>query len=203
MQSSYERGFASDLVPVRSEIELTKSVYNGEVELKSDGSFFMDPASQQYVSKPSIEVDMAWTRLLDGLNIDIDQSEADLEGKTFKWPESGTYFTGLEVFHSLHCLNRLRQAMYPEYYNDLFSDPNDPPRERHIGHCINHLRQAIQCHADLTPMEWKQVGKKVILNTATQHTCRNFEKIQSWAIKRKTNFDKFKMIQNGSLTIVD
>lgn len=39
-----------------------------------------------------------------GLNIDLDPSEVNLEGKTFQWPDSGRYFTGLEVFHSLHCL---------------------------------------------------------------------------------------------------
>jgi hypothetical protein len=51
-----------------------------------------------------------------GLNIDLDESEADLDGRTFQWPESGEYFTGLEVFHSLHCLvcvpSRINSPIY-------------------------------------------------------------------------------------------
>lgn len=57
----------------------------------------------------------------------------------------------LEVYHSLHCLvsstflydgvgklltensqNRLRQALYPEYYH-VFDNPDDPSRAAHIS----------------------------------------------------------------------
>ncbi|KAE8140094.1 hypothetical protein BDV38DRAFT_240974 [Aspergillus pseudotamarii] len=111
--------------------------------------------------------------------------------------------------------------MYPTYY-DVFSHPDDPSREDHIGslltyihfplqiisltsvgHCINHLRQAIQCHADLTPMEWIFVDRKIILNTATHHTCRNFNKIHEWAWQRRTNFEEVEAVRNGSLFVVD
>ena len=71
--------------------------------------------------------------------------------------EIDSIHTRLEVFHSLHCLvcippkrgtriyhcgqppdfnllfkNRLRQALYPDYY-DVISNPDDPSRETHIG----------------------------------------------------------------------
>lgn len=39
-----------------------------------------------------------------GLNINLKGSDANLEGRTIQWPDSDRYFTGLEVFHSLHCL---------------------------------------------------------------------------------------------------
>ncbi|THC87472.1 hypothetical protein EYZ11_013080 [Aspergillus tanneri] len=92
--------------------------------------------------------------------------------------------------------------MYPNYY-DVFNHPEDPSREDHIAHCINHLRQAIQCHADLTPMEWTLVDRKIILNTATRHTCRNFNKIHEWARQRRTNFQEVEAVRNGSLFVVD
>ncbi|KAK1973473.1 hypothetical protein LZ30DRAFT_610713, partial [Colletotrichum cereale] len=116
--------------------------------------------------------------------------------------ESGLYFTGLEVFHSSHCLNRLRQALHPEYYQ-IFNHSGDPSRRHHITHCINHLRQSIQCHADLTPMEWELVGNKIILKTDTMHTCRNFERIHAWAAKRQTRFEDIQIVQNGTLFVVD
>ena len=42
-----------------------------------------------------------------GLNVDLGSSESQLQGRTFQWPDTGLYFTGLEVFHSLHCLVRI------------------------------------------------------------------------------------------------
>ncbi|KAH0425943.1 hypothetical protein CcaCcLH18_10647 [Colletotrichum camelliae] len=108
---------------------MTQNEFTGGVKLDEDGKFFTDHGSLQYVAPPSPEVDKAWGKLLSGLNIDLESPE--LEGRTFRWPETGLYFTGLEVFHSLHCLNRLRQALHPDYY-DVFADPHDPSREDHI-----------------------------------------------------------------------
>ncbi|KAE8163765.1 hypothetical protein BDV40DRAFT_299109 [Aspergillus tamarii] len=200
--SSYENGFASDLDAIKPEIELIQYGFNGGVKLDENGNYFTDHGGHEYVGSPTPEIDRAWDLLLSGLNIDLASSNANLDGRTIQWPDSDRYFTGLEVFHSLHCLNRLRQAMYPTYY-DVFSHPDDPSREDHIGHCINHLRQAIQCHADLTPMEWIFVDRKIILNTATQHTCRNFNKIHEWAWQRRTNFEEVEAVRNGSLFVVD
>lgn len=78
-----------------------------------------------------------------------------------------------------------------------------PSTNEEEGHCINHLRQAIQCHGDLTPMEWKQVGNKIILNTQTRHTCRDFDRIHKWAAQRQTKFEDIESISNGSLFVVD
>jgi len=200
-QHSYEHGLVSDLGAVQSEIEVIQYHFTGGVKTDQDGHFFIDHASmnEQYAGSPTPAIDQAWFDLLS----DLRGSEAKgLHGRTFMWPETDLHFTGLEVFHSLHCLNRIRQALYPEHY-DVFSDPNDPNREQHISHCIDHIRQSIQCHADLTPMEWVQVGDKLILDTGTLHTCRNFTKISEWASQRISQYDSFDIVKNGSLYIVD
>ncbi|KAK0634153.1 hypothetical protein B0T14DRAFT_508479 [Immersiella caudata] len=202
-QPSYETGFDSDLLGVKSQIQVIKNRFSGGVELDQHGHFAVDPSGSQYVGEPSKEVDAAWRELLNGLNLDLDASEYDPAGNTYQWEESGLYFTGLEVFHSLHCLNRLRQAFYPDHYKYIFNQPGDPSRHDHIGHCINQLREALQCHADLTPMEWKRVGDKIILNTATEHQCRDFGQIHAWAQQRQTQFFKIPAVMNGSLVVVD
>ncbi|KAI1125132.1 hypothetical protein F5Y10DRAFT_247725, partial [Nemania abortiva] len=201
-KESYEHGFTSDLEPARSEIELVVQSYTGGVDMDSDGNFLVDQKGQEYVGTPSPAVDKAWELLLGGLNLDFDKTEVDLEDSTFRWPESGFYFSGLDVYHSLHCLNRLRQAMYPDYYVHVFDHPNDPSRFDHIGHCINHIRQSLQCHADLTPMEWKLVGQNVILKTDTPHTCRNFDKIHEWALSHRTEWEKIESWRNATLRII-
>ncbi|KAH8799356.1 hypothetical protein F5884DRAFT_869229 [Xylogone sp. PMI_703] len=200
---SYESGFTSDLGPIKSEIELVVKPFSGGIELNGEGNFVADQNGHEYVGRPSPAVDQAWGKLMDGLNLDLNKNEVDLANSTFQWPESGLYFSGLDVYHSLHCLNRLRQALYPDYYKKVFNNPTDPSRVHHIGHCINQIRQALQCHADLTPMEWLLDGSKIILKTDTPHTCRNFDRIHAWATSHSTRFDTIESVVNGSLTIVD
>ncbi|KAI1268091.1 hypothetical protein F5Y18DRAFT_424412 [Xylariaceae sp. FL1019] len=204
LKSSYDEGFSTDLGPAKSQIELVTRSFTGGVNLDADGSFNMDQTGSEYIGEPSPEVDAAWDELLLGLNLDFDTSQADLGDTTFRWPESGFYFSGLDVYHSLHCLNRLRQAIYPDYYIRMLNLPHSPAKAEHIGHCINHIRQALQCHADLTPMEWKLVNEdKLILDTSTPHTCRNFDKINEWAVAHRTDFMNIKSWRNASLQIVD
>ncbi|TEA21072.1 Cyclochlorotine biosynthesis protein O [Colletotrichum sidae] len=190
---------------VKPQIRLSRHGFSGGLGLDGNGSFFADDDDdgRRYAAAPSPEVDRAWYELLTGLNIDLEDPGEHLRRTTFRWPESGLYLTGLEVFHSLHCLDRLRQALYPEYYRHVFSNPNNPSREDHIGHCINHLRQAIQCHGDLTPMVWKLAGDKIILSTETRHMCRDFDRIHEWAAQRQTRFEDIEGIRNGSLFLVD
>jgi len=199
---SYEHGFDTDLNAIKDVIELVQYDFGGGVELDHHGGFLTDTRGHQYVGYPTPEIDQAWASLLLGLNLDLDDDEG-MDTNSFQWPEDAAYFSGLEVFHSLHCLNRLRQAFYPNVYTKLFNNPKDPSREHHLAHCINHLRQAIQCHSDLTPMRWAKVGDKVILNTNTRHTCRNFEKIRRWAAERRTRYDRHESFTNNTLHIVD
>lgn len=43
------------------------------------------------------------------------------------------------------------------------------------------------CHADLSPLttEWSEVLEKMVPSFESSHTCRNFTKIQEWALQRK------------------
>ncbi|KAK8097639.1 uncharacterized protein PG998_013125 [Apiospora kogelbergensis] len=185
----------------RGAIELIQHDFGGGVELDEDGNFLTDSRGSEYVGPPSPAVDQAWDYLERGMNIDLHGQEG-AEVQTFRWPETGASFTGLEVFHSLHCLNKLRQALYPEAYGHVFAESHGPMRKDHIGHCLNHLRQSIQCHSDLTPMEWERVGNKLILSTKTPHTCRDFDKIHQWALGRMTDYNGLPTVMNGTLEIV-
>ncbi|KAJ5689015.1 hypothetical protein N7462_003407 [Penicillium macrosclerotiorum] len=53
-------------------------------------------------------------------------------------------------------------------------------------HCIDYLRQGIQCSADLTPLgyEWNEDYQVPFPLFKEKHTCRDFEKIKSWAMER-------------------
>lgn len=45
------------------------------------------------------------------------------------------YRAAVEVFHQLHCLNLLRQAIYKDYYKNIYSDIQEEEQglQGHIG----------------------------------------------------------------------
>ena len=111
---------------------------------------------------------------------------------------------GLEVFHSLHCLDMVRQYTYKDEYdysdNPTFQDDDEflrlvsffilPRRylsltySKHVDHCIDALRIRLMCYADVTPFlhevsEGAELGATPDFNT--QHRCKNYDSIQQWA----------------------
>lgn len=147
-----------------------------------------------YMGGPSPEVDQAWEELYNAFgNSRLPKSEADkLRIKTLEIPDDpGYYISQLDVFHELHCLNSLRQYMYPEYYN--LTNPTGLMIE-HRDHCIDTLRQSLMCSADITPISfvWDEEKHMAFGLPASYHQCRNFSKIQEWAKQNQmiTPFDR-------------
>lgn len=89
---------------------------------------------------------------------------------------SGIYGS-VSVFHSIHCLKRLRFLLYPENYYPDATEEKMFELQAHAGmfhvfesgwgeliclileHCLSYLLHSTKCNADLTvfPMQW---GKK-------------------------------------------
>ncbi|QUC16825.1 uncharacterized protein UV8b_01066 [Ustilaginoidea virens] len=57
------------------------------------------------------------------------------------------YVAALDLFHNLHCLNALRQAIYPDYYNQSRVDTENQQSMTaiHLNHCVDILFQHISC----------------------------------------------------------
>lgn len=114
----------------------------------------------------------------------------------------------LNVFHQLHCLvrnpitmsvqahesltkhnkNLVRQYTYRDEYDysnvTAFRAPPELVRG-HIDHCIETIRKSLMCAADVTPVvfeldESRASGFKSDFNM--RRKCRNFDRIQDWAI---------------------
>lgn len=84
--------------------------------------------------------------------------------------------------HTLHCLDHIRKAFYPQHY------PVDSEIHGvlHRDHCLDHLRQTVLCQADLTPIPsryYKSLGQNYI-DSDRPHTCRDFGKIREWVSER-------------------
>ncbi|KAJ7479760.1 hypothetical protein FB451DRAFT_1131033 [Mycena latifolia] len=131
-----------------------------------------------YERSPSAEVDQAWEELYAYAASRVPKSEVVKMTNT-TWPilhEEGNYVLALDVFHQLHCLDIIRQQVHPGH-NYTRQSPV------HLRHCIGAIRQALMCYADISPVVWQWSSK---YNEAEQrddilHTCRDFDRIQSWA----------------------
>ena len=113
----------------------------------------------------------------------ITPDEADkLALPTLPIPGTEKYLIELDVFHELHCLNRIRKVFYPERFGDKLHALMDAEGNvnrttntfRHWGelsgrllgqalaspsnivylvdHCIDTIRQSLMCHADVAPV---------------------------------------------------
>jgi len=117
----------------------------------------------------------------------ITSSEASqLPNKTSAIPGTDNFITGLDVFHQLHCLNMIRQALHPHYYKDHLASHEDSEGS-HVGHCIEHLRLAIMCNADISTVYWQWNARKQVTQADARitHTCRDFDAIREWGMERQ------------------
>jgi len=136
--------------------------------------------TSMYHGPPSDAVDQAWQDLYSFGVSRIPKSQAALMvNRTIAIPgDEGNYVLILNVFHLLHCLNKLRQALYPDYYPHYGVKGID-----HIEHCLNSIRQSLMCSVDVTPIvfQWDEKEQRSFVRTDTLHSCRNFENIRGWA----------------------
>ncbi|KAJ2982629.1 hypothetical protein NQ176_g1258 [Zarea fungicola] len=157
----------------------------------------IEPGQPDYVGFPSPEIDAAWHRLISTTDVYLTDNEmrenlrnegtfSDLpEGdRLYTDPFSGLYQAVPSVFHDLHCLNKIRRAIYIDHYPEDLNDIYWP----HIQHCLDTIRQSLMCTGDLTPIPeaftpYKPDGS---LEPIFQvfHSCRDYEAIQKWAKTR-------------------
>ncbi|TQW01129.1 tat pathway signal sequence [Cordyceps javanica] len=140
---------------------------------------FQDDQSP-YQGWPDDEKDQLWQDMYSkGMSIRIDEQAAgSLLNRTEHAPVVGIqhdYVVGLDVFHQLHCLNMIRQSIYPVRYNSSI-----------LHHCIEVLRESLTCAADVSaiPYRWHHETKIAEPDIRSVHMCRNFTKIREWAFGR-------------------
>ncbi|KAF7290935.1 hypothetical protein HMN09_01272100 [Mycena chlorophos] len=131
-----------------------------------------------YEQEPSDEGDVAWKALWfpNDLRLSKDEARKMHNGTTPLENDREHYMISLEVFHQLHCLDMIRQQLYPERnYTQLPMD--------HIRHCFGAVRQALMCHGDVTPVvfQWSTHFQQVVQRDDILHECRDFDKIRQWA----------------------
>ncbi|KAH8802198.1 hypothetical protein F5882DRAFT_457212 [Hyaloscypha sp. PMI_1271] len=157
---------------------------------------FIDPAKipleqVRFTGSPEFdpegpEIDENWRNLIGMRYFSISEEEAKSV-----WPDNyndyidqlqGGYTAGLDVFHTLHCVNAVRMALHKDYYNG--TSHNDIP---HVDHCLDAIRQYIQCAGitTLVPTKFREGAQRNYIDSDQVHTCRSFTYLRDWATSRR------------------
>jgi len=144
-----------------------------------------------YRGKPTPKLEKAWHDLwmIGTIDIPLKYLPALNKSGDHDWfmSNKGGVLGGLEVFHSLHCLDMVRQYTWRDEYdysdNPTFQDDDEFLRT-HVDHCIDALRIRLMCYADITPFlhttePGAELGATPDFNT--QHRCKKFDSVQEWA----------------------
>ncbi|KAI2787678.1 hypothetical protein POX_f08053 [Penicillium oxalicum] len=186
--------FPTEIQSVQPAIKLEKVRFSGTLEFDENStliSTYWDSDGIRYTGEPSDELDARWHALIHPDGVDLKGDEAGwIQGTTIEKP-GGWSIVSVDVFHQLHCLNLLRQALRPDYYTK--HDP-EPAYTIHIHHCLDHLRQALMCHVDVTPIPvlWAEKENRPLNDFQVEHTCRNFWQVKQWAIAHDARKHKYK-----------
>ncbi|SMQ47375.1 unnamed protein product [Zymoseptoria tritici ST99CH_3D7] len=150
------------------------------------------PENHRYVGTPSQAIDDAWNELIGCRYISLSEEEAaDTWGArhaNYRDEGLGGYTAGLDVFHTLHCVNALRKSLYPDFY----------PETRlhgtvHLEHCIDVLRQEVQCYGSTTliPSQYFPAIEQNYIDSDQQHVCRSFTTLREWTNRRRIHGDLY------------
>ncbi|KAH8694220.1 hypothetical protein BGW36DRAFT_362038 [Talaromyces proteolyticus] len=167
-------------------IKLEKKLFTGS-PIFANGEEFIpsDSPSLKYVGDPSPDIDQAWEELIHSRYFYITEQEAaDAWGEDYQkyWdPKREGYVAGFDIFHTLHCIDHIRKAFFPDIYQ-----MSDVHGRLHRDHCIDHLRQMVMCYSDMTlipTVYYESLGYNYI-NSDRNHTCRNYEKVREYTTER-------------------
>ncbi|KAJ6595561.1 hypothetical protein DFH09DRAFT_1357509 [Mycena vulgaris] len=166
--------------PALDAVEHEVQVYN--LGFPGDLSPFQIPSS------PTL--DQMWSDLYNfGISRITKEEAARLPNKTHAIPgDDGHYIAELDVFHTLHCLNKVRMALDPDYYSDwrISTTNNWIPSQKnateHVSHCVNWIRQSVMCAGDTSVIvwQWEKSMNASIVKGNVAHTCRKFDRLQDW-----------------------
>ncbi|KAG6363874.1 hypothetical protein INS49_008977 [Diaporthe citri] len=183
----YETGVREEKLLPADSIQLEQVRFKSAIDFEENGREFLvtDPADKAYVGATTKGIDHAWEEMLWGRYFSISESEAkSLWGddyKDYRDHHRSGYTGGFDMFHQLHCLNQIRQALHRDVYPAL---PIHGPT--HTEHCIDHLRQSIMCWGStaVIPLKYFEGYHSEYVKTDAVHTCRKFEPIRQYVSDR-------------------
>ncbi|KAI1770222.1 hypothetical protein F4818DRAFT_274284 [Hypoxylon cercidicola] len=162
-----------------------------------------------FTGEPRPELDEAWHHLLLNDNIRVPKAYLDELNLTSVYTKDGTEgVASLSVYHSLHCLKKVRHMVFRSHYHENKSGEAMAREAKHVDHCIEYIREALMCQPDLSMVTFRWIN-----NTAqhedksefyptnfdvSMHRCANWEALDSWTGQRMFNLFQVDLLQRPS-----
>ncbi|EUC46487.1 hypothetical protein COCMIDRAFT_92693 [Bipolaris oryzae ATCC 44560] len=197
----------TDFQDARKAVQYEQQTYTGALTYDMDQRrvIRLHDAKVEYFGLPSPEIEQAWEELLHASDefptMSKEEATPFLDDLTPQHKD-GEYHFEPDVFHSLHCLNTIRNELQPVLYNISNEHTAHSQTERkiaeklgdprwhikHMEHCLDRIRQALMCHGDLTASPlYSWPGFPLSLGRSGAHTCRKWEPIREWMNERARN----------------
>lgn len=110
------------------------------------------------------------------------------------------YAAIFDTYHHLHCLNELRQLIYPEVYHrtQKVKEQKEAVWYIHLAHCVDLLMQEIQCggNLNLITMHWQTENPYPYPDMSVNRQCINFDKLTQWRLDNSLDMELWRQHMN-------
>jgi hypothetical protein len=179
--------------------------------LTTNGTFWNTSPPSIWRQRTGAAADAAWDAIGSHIApIIINSSEVLALGKdpavAVKAPASlnygpDAYIAGMDVFHHLHCLDKLRREISYSHYHEKEEGPRpgSPLHEAHIDHCVDVLSQALRCTSsvDMVTFNWVEGHGMPQPDFGNKKVCRDFEALRDWTVDNGVDSDRVFEAMNG------
>ncbi|KAI0148692.1 hypothetical protein GGR57DRAFT_474021 [Xylariaceae sp. FL1272] len=150
--------------------------------IKYEPTFFgHSETSKDYnlVGKPSDELDAAWSSIMQYFYAEVPKGyiqSLDRERDSIQLP-NGNYLANYAFIHELHCLKRLHQSYFPDYYWPDMTEEEKELQLEHSLHCLQMLVEVTMCKADETPLTMYWFDESILPggNRTIAHECKSWD----------------------------
>ncbi|KAI9685578.1 MAG: hypothetical protein M1822_004436 [Bathelium mastoideum] len=149
-----------------------------------------------YAGDPNPDIDLAWHNLFEDANFQIDGSDLERLNLTSVPLSDGGYVAQLGVYHELHCIKKIWQWVFKEYYvlNRGLSQAELDEWPPHINHCVEMLRFSAMCRGDtsISTFRWMNVNGRRFATAADRgpRKCVKWEPLAAWVKERSVDITK-------------
>lgn len=171
----------------------------GEIEWIG-GDIFRQP--------PSPDVDRAWDDFQSFGHAWVSSDDIIAVGKdpstAVRFPlEQGfgpdAYPVSVDIFHKIHCLNRIRKEINFDYYwRAAFPDGNATDLHKaHTNHCIHVLLQSLMCDAttDFITYNWAENYPLPVPDFNINRKCGDLHGVAQWSKEHGTDLETISMLR--------
>ncbi|KAL4869528.1 hypothetical protein BDV12DRAFT_185049 [Aspergillus spectabilis] len=155
-----------------------------------------------FAGPPRAEMEDAWHNLLKNDNIRVPVAYLQEKNLTSVYTKDHAEgIASLSVYHSLHCLKKIKHMMFKEHYHSGLDSAAMARQSKHADHCVEYIRESLMCQPDLSLVTFRWINETAQHEDLAEfyptnfdadlHYCADWEGLDTWAGGRV--FDLFRV----------